>query len=350
MGGEGRRRSRGRHGGWQQELSACAHCKPTCPALARRSLWRRRGQGRVHAMKTSPAVLAALVVTPDDRTGRSAGGLQLLGSGVTVRLRGVSVVSPGVAWASGGRARCCVPPTAAPPGSASGARSRGARFPRHRCLRPASRSCSVSAPATRHGFTGPRMAARTWTRHFSTTIRRSSSMRWRSPSRARRRVQRLRGRPVRGSGTTADGGRHWTRVPADRLPAALPGEAPSRPAAPTSPGTAHVWIGTTASRVLRSTDAGRTWRWPHSDCHRGSDRHLLDGVQGRAPRRHRRRELHEGGRGDRQRRDVRRWATGVSLGRSSRNAYPPGRPERTVVRISFGGRVDARTGWRHGSP
>jgi len=59
---------------------------------------------------------------------------------------------------------------------------------------------------------------------------------------------------------TAAGGAHWTRVPADRLPPALPGEG-----AFAASGTnvavrgTHIWIGTTASRVLHSADAGRTW-------------------------------------------------------------------------------------------
>jgi photosystem II stability/assembly factor-like uncharacterized protein len=59
--------------------------------------------------------------------------------------------------------------------------------------------------------------------------------------------------------TTADG-RTWNRLPADRLPAALPNEG-----AYAASGTNvavhgdHVWIGTTASRVLHSPDRGRTW-------------------------------------------------------------------------------------------
>lgn len=59
--------------------------------------------------------------------------------------------------------------------------------------------------------------------------------------------------------TTANG-RTWERVPADRLPPALPGEG-----AYAASGTnialvgARIWIGTTAGRVLRSIDDGRTW-------------------------------------------------------------------------------------------
>lgn len=56
-------------------------------------------------------------------------------------------------------------------------------------------------------------------------------------------------------------GRTWSRIPADRLPAALPNEG-----AYAASGTNvalhgdQVWIGTTASRVLHSPDRGRTWR------------------------------------------------------------------------------------------
>jgi photosystem II stability/assembly factor-like uncharacterized protein len=62
--------------------------------------------------------------------------------------------------------------------------------------------------------------------------------------------------------TTIDGGRTWTRVPADRLPAALPGEgafAASGTNVAVS-GRNHVWIGTGAGRVLRSADSGRSWK------------------------------------------------------------------------------------------
>lgn len=55
-------------------------------------------------------------------------------------------------------------------------------------------------------------------------------------------------------------GRTWERIPSDRLPPALPGEG-----AYAASGTNvtvhgdHVWIGTTASRVLHSADRGQTW-------------------------------------------------------------------------------------------
>ncbi|NUR53051.1 MAG: oxidoreductase [Acidobacteria bacterium] len=63
---------------------------------------------------------------------------------------------------------------------------------------------------------------------------------------------------------TADGGKTWARVPPDALPPALPNEgafaASGTNVAVLPP--AHVWIGTGAAakaRVLRSSDAGKTW-------------------------------------------------------------------------------------------
>lgn len=60
--------------------------------------------------------------------------------------------------------------------------------------------------------------------------------------------------------TTANGGTSWDRVPVDRLPPALEGEG-----AFAASGTnvavlgTSIWIGTTKSRVLRSTDGGKSW-------------------------------------------------------------------------------------------
>lgn len=60
---------------------------------------------------------------------------------------------------------------------------------------------------------------------------------------------------------TTNAGAAWSRVPSDRLPPALDGEgafAASGTNVAVS-GRGHVWIGTTAGRVLRSTDGGKTW-------------------------------------------------------------------------------------------
>ncbi|HMD33590.1 MAG TPA: DPP IV N-terminal domain-containing protein, partial [Vicinamibacterales bacterium] len=60
--------------------------------------------------------------------------------------------------------------------------------------------------------------------------------------------------------TTSDG-RAWTRIPADRLPPALPGEGAFAASGSNVAmlGRDHIWIGTTASRVLHSVDGGRSW-------------------------------------------------------------------------------------------
>jgi photosystem II stability/assembly factor-like uncharacterized protein len=60
---------------------------------------------------------------------------------------------------------------------------------------------------------------------------------------------------------TDNGGRSWTRVPAAGLPPALNNEGAFAASGTNVAvyGTNHVWIGTSVSRVLRSTDGGRTW-------------------------------------------------------------------------------------------
>jgi photosystem II stability/assembly factor-like uncharacterized protein len=61
--------------------------------------------------------------------------------------------------------------------------------------------------------------------------------------------------------TTENGGRTWARVPADRLPRALAGEG-AFAASGTNiavSGRDDVWIATGASRVLHSSDGGRSW-------------------------------------------------------------------------------------------
>ncbi len=64
--------------------------------------------------------------------------------------------------------------------------------------------------------------------------------------------------------TTGDGGRTWTRVPQEKLPAALPNEGAFAGSGTNVAlaGRGHAWIGTGASarcRVLRTTDGGASW-------------------------------------------------------------------------------------------
>jgi photosystem II stability/assembly factor-like uncharacterized protein len=60
---------------------------------------------------------------------------------------------------------------------------------------------------------------------------------------------------------TDNGGRNWTRVPAAGLPPALDNEGAFAASGTNVAvfGRDHAWIGTSVSRVLRTTDGGRTW-------------------------------------------------------------------------------------------
>jgi photosystem II stability/assembly factor-like uncharacterized protein len=63
---------------------------------------------------------------------------------------------------------------------------------------------------------------------------------------------------------TSDGGRTWSRIPPERLPRVLPGEAAFAASGSSIAlaGTSDVWIGTGGggrARVMHSPDRGRTW-------------------------------------------------------------------------------------------
>jgi photosystem II stability/assembly factor-like uncharacterized protein len=73
---------------------------------------------------------------------------------------------------------------------------------------------------------------------------------------------------------TDDGGRTWSPVPADALPAALPGEAAFAASGTCVAvwGAGDVWIGTgggTRARVYHSSDRGRTWTVSDTPVHAG---------------------------------------------------------------------------------
>jgi photosystem II stability/assembly factor-like uncharacterized protein len=75
--------------------------------------------------------------------------------------------------------------------------------------------------------------------------------------------------------TTNDGGGSWARVPPERLPAALPGEAAFAASGSclTVEGESNVWIGTgggATARVYHSPDRGRTWTVAETPIHAGS--------------------------------------------------------------------------------
>jgi photosystem II stability/assembly factor-like uncharacterized protein len=75
--------------------------------------------------------------------------------------------------------------------------------------------------------------------------------------------------------TTNDGGANWTRVPTERLPATLAGEAAFAASGTciTIEGESNVWIGTggaATARVFHSPDRGRTWTVADTPLHAGN--------------------------------------------------------------------------------
>ncbi len=212
------------------------------------------------------AVLMALLPRTGHAAAQSSGTQwEHQSSGVTARLRGVSVVSDRVAWASG----------------TSGTILRtldGGGTWQPRAI-PGSGSLDfrdVDAVDERTAYVlsiGPGEASRiykttdggaTWTLQFQNRDPKAffDAMAFWDPGRGL-----VVGDSVGGHFTvlrTADGGRNWTAVPAAGLPPALPGEG-AFAASGTSVavlGTRHAWIGTGAAasaRVLRTEDAGSTW-------------------------------------------------------------------------------------------
>jgi len=76
--------------------------------------------------------------------------------------------------------------------------------------------------------------------------------------------------------TTDDGGGTWSRMPTDKAPRVLPGEAAFAASGTclAVQGTSNVWIGTggaAKSRVFHSTDRGRTWSVSETPVHAGSN-------------------------------------------------------------------------------
>ena len=183
-------------------------------------------------------------------------------SGVTGRLRGVSAVSSRVAWVSG----------------ANGTVLRTTDGGRTWQLRPVPGAekldfRDIDAMSDRIAYTlsiGPGEASRiykttdggaNWNLQFANTDPNVflDAMTFRDEATGFAFSDSVEGRFV--ILMTTNGGRTWERVPPDRLPPALPGEgafaASGTNVAVFRPD--HVWIGTTAARVLHSTDGGRTW-------------------------------------------------------------------------------------------
>lgn len=184
-----------------------------------------------------------------------------LSSGVSVRLRGVQAVSAQVAWASGERGTVLR--------TTDGGRTwhprpvTGAEALDFRDIEAWSETTAVAmsaAPGEGSRIYRTEDGGATWSLQYTATDAAMflDAMAFEDARRGVAVSDAVAGRFV--VLTTADGGRTWARVPPDRLPPALDGEG-----AFAASGTnvvvrgTQVWITTTASRVLHSPDAGRTW-------------------------------------------------------------------------------------------
>ena len=183
-------------------------------------------------------------------------------SGVTTRLRGVSAVSAQVAWASGANGTLLrtvdggsrwtklVPPAGAEKLDFRNIDAFGDRV---------AYALSIGSGETSRIYKTVDGGA-TWVLQFANTDPRVflDAMAFRDADHGFAFSDSVDGQFVVLS--TANGGASWDRIPAGRLPPALDGEG-----AFAASGTnvavlgANVWIGTTKSRVLRSTDGGRSW-------------------------------------------------------------------------------------------
>jgi photosystem II stability/assembly factor-like uncharacterized protein len=189
----------------------------------------------------------------------------LAASGVTARLRGVSVASARVAWASGAGGtvlrtadggatwqRLVVPDTA------------DLDFRDIDAVSEAVAYVLSIGPGERSRIYKTTDAGRSWARQFVSDDSSAffDAMAFWDARRGVAFSDSADGRlHVR---ATTDGGASWPRVSADRLPPALPDEGAFAASGTnvTTYGENHVWIGTggaAKARVLRSTDGGQMW-------------------------------------------------------------------------------------------
>ncbi len=206
-------------------------------------------------MRSALAAVLALSVVQGSSAWREQG------SGVSARLRGVSAVSPQVAWASG----------------ASGTVIRTVDGGATWQVRPvpgaerldfrdvdafsASVACILSiGPGDASRIFKTTDGGSRWVAQFANTDPKVflDAMTFRDPDHGLAFSDSVDGQFV--VLRTSNGGSPWSRIPAAALPPALEGEG-----AFAGSGTNiavvgnRVWIGTTASRILRSEDFGNTW-------------------------------------------------------------------------------------------
>jgi photosystem II stability/assembly factor-like uncharacterized protein len=208
------------------------------------------------------AVLAIGVLSSAGATDTPRVEWQAQRSGVTARLRGISAVSERVAWAGGANGtilRTTDGGLSWQPRAIPGAETLDFR--------------DVDALSEQVAYAlsiGPGEASRIykttdggarWALQFANTDPKIflDAMTFRDERRGVAFSDSVDGRFV--ILTTSNGGGLWTRVPDDRLPPALPGEGAFAASGTNVAlgGARGIWIGTTAGRVLRSPDDGRSW-------------------------------------------------------------------------------------------
>ncbi len=183
-------------------------------------------------------------------------------SGVTVRLRGVSAVSSTVGWASGAAGtvlRTTDGGTTWQRLTVPGAEALDFRDIDATDARTAHVLSIGNGAASRIYQTSD--AGVTWTERFANTDPKAffDAMTFADADHGVAVSDSVDGRFV--ILLTTNGGRTWTPVPAASLPPALPDEG-AFAASGTNvamAGPQHLWFATTKSRVVRSTDGGRTW-------------------------------------------------------------------------------------------
>ena len=184
-------------------------------------------------------------------------------SPVDVELRGLSVVSPRVVWASGQR------------GTVLHTLDAGAHWTRDTIPGAGAldlRAIAATSDTTAHAISiadSSRIyrtidGGRTWSRRWSATRKGTflDAIRFWD---ARHGI--AMSDPVDGKFlllTTSDGGDSWQEIPADRIPPAIEGEGGFAASGTciTVWGSSHVWIasgGAATARVYHSADRGRTW-------------------------------------------------------------------------------------------
>ncbi|MDB4882654.1 MAG: glycosyl hydrolase [Gemmatimonadetes bacterium] len=184
-------------------------------------------------------------------------------SPVEIELRGLSVVSPRVVWASGQR------------GTVVHTMDGGVHWTRHAI--PGADSLDLRAIAATSATVAHALSIADSSRIYRTMDGgKSWSLRW-SATRKGTFLDALRfwdarhgiamSDPVDGKFlllTTSDGGATWQEIPADRIPTMLPGEGGFAASGSCIAvyGVSHVWFvsgGASVARIYHSADRGRSW-------------------------------------------------------------------------------------------